>query len=222
VSGTYTQFHDMLLPKVMGTLNEIYLRSINQKRLFAKKRLIFIKRAAKKYNTKEKIRINNTRFTLVIRKAKSFDIEIEFDHFIVSSRSCMEHLIQLVNQLYELNLEPSSNNRNDKVDIDNTIRCLQDKNSIISKKLGSYLKNEKQKDWYKTLHKLRIEMFHNKFERFITKGEKIEFEFPNGKTVGIIDYCESTISNLERVLSRSMKLISLSQLSNPESSNSEK
>ena len=55
------------------------------------------------------------------------------------------------------------------------------------------------------LHKLRIEMYHNKFERFIDHGEQIKIELPDGQEVNLMTYCSTAISNLERILSHSMR-----------------
>lgn len=201
---TYTYFHDILLPLVLHQPSVIYLRSINQKRLFARKRMRHVKRAIAKYNQKEKVSVKGS-YTLTIRKATSFDIEIEFDHFIVCSRSCIEHLMQLINHLAGLNLAPTSYNRIDRVDIDNIVRSLKSRNDAVLRKLGNYLDEEKQRDWYKTLHKLRIEMYHNKFERFINQGEQIKIEFPDGQEVNLITYCSTVSNNLERILAYSMR-----------------
>ena len=199
----YTYFHDILLPVILQQPSVIYLRSVNQKRLFARKRMAYIKRAITKYN--QEVEISGKGYTWLIRKATSFDIEIEFDHFIVSSRSCIEHLMQLINHVAALNLAPTSNNRADRVDIDNVVRSLRSSNNVVLKRLGNYLDKEKQKDWYKTLHKLRIEMYHNKFERFITHGGQVKIEFPHRQEVNLIQYCSTVSTNLERILAYSMK-----------------
>ena len=201
---TYTYFHDILLPVILHHPSEIYLRSINQKRLFARKRTAYVKRVIVKYNQKEKVPVKGD-YTLTVRKATSFDIEIEFDHSIVSSQSCIEHLMQLINYVAGLGLAPTSYNRADRVDIDNVIRGLKSSNNTVLKRLGDYLHKEKQKDWYKTLHQLRIEMYHNKFERFINEGEQIKIGFPNGQEVNLITYCNTVINNLERILAYSMQ-----------------
>lgn len=204
MSKRYTYFHDILLPVILHQPSVIYLRSINQKRLFARKRMAHAKRAIAKYNQKEHVTVEGD-YTLTVRQAASFDIEIEFDHFVVSSRSCIEHLMQLINCVAALNLIPTSHNRTDRVDIDNIIHGLKNHNSAIFIRLGYYLDREKQKDWYKKLHKLRIEMYHNKFERFINHGEQVKIDFPNGNEVDLITYCNTVINNLERILAYSMQ-----------------
>jgi hypothetical protein len=104
-----------------------------------------------------------------------------------------------------LNLVPTSYNLTDRVDIDNIIRGLKSYDNAVLNKLGNYLNKEKQKDWYRTLHKLRIEMYHNKFERFINQGEQIEIEFPNGQKANLMRYCSTVINDLERILAYSMQ-----------------
>jgi len=165
--------------------------------------MVYIKRAIAKYNQKEKVSVKGE-YILTVRKATSFDIEIEFDHCIVSLRSCIEHLMQLINHVAGLNLAPASY-KADRVDIDNVIRGLKNHSNAVLRRLGDYLDKEKQKDWYKTLHKLRIEMYHNKFERFINHGEQVKIDFPNGHEVDLITYCSTVINNLERILAYSMQ-----------------
>ena len=166
--------------------------------------MAYIKRAIAKYNKKEKVSVKGG-YTLTVRKATSFDVEIEFDHFIVSSRSCIEHLMQLINCVAGLNLAPTSYNRIDKVDIDNVIHGLKNRNNAVLDRLGNYLCKEKQRDWYKTLHKLRIEMYHNKFERFISHGQQVKINFPNGHVEDLITYSNTVVNNLERILAYSMQ-----------------
>ena len=55
---TYTYFHDILLPVILHQPSVIYLKSINQKRLFARKRTTYFKRAVAKYNQKEKVSVH--------------------------------------------------------------------------------------------------------------------------------------------------------------------
>ena len=199
---TYTYFHDELLQVILGQPGEIYLRSVNQKRLFAKKRRAYLKRAIAKYSQKEKISVQGD-YTLTVRRAMSFAMEIEFDHCVVSLRSCIEHLLQLINDVASLGLVPTSYNRSNKVDIDNVIQALKGPNNAVLNRLGSYLNKEKQKDWYKVLHRLRIEMYHEKFERFIVEDEQVKIELANGQKVNLITYCDAAITNLERILTYS-------------------
>ncbi len=193
----YTYYHDILLPVIWNRPSFIYLRSINQKRLFARKRTTYLKRAVGKY-----VQDDDTSRT---RRIASFNTEIEFDHCIISLRSCLEHLMQLINSVAGLQLVANSNNRTDRVDIDNIIHGLKNNNDAILNRLGNYLDKEKQKDWYKTLHKLRIEIYHNKFERFIKDGKQIKIELPNGQKIELITYCNIAINDLERILTYSMK-----------------
>lgn len=201
---TYTYFHDELLQVLLGQPGEIYLRSVNQKRLFAKKRRAYLKRAIAKYSQKEEVSVEGD-YTVTVRRATSFAMEIEFDHCIVSLRSCIEHLLQLINHVASLGLVPTSYNRSDRVDIDNVIHRSKSCNSAVLNRLGNYLDKEKQEAWYKMLHRLRIEMYHKKFERFSTHGEQITLKLPNGQEVNLITYCNTAINNLERILTYSMQ-----------------
>ena len=140
-----------------------------------------------------------------MRKTTSFSMEIEFDHFVVSLRSCIEHLMQLINSIADLGLNPISYKRDDRVDIDNVITLSKKSNNTIINRLGNYLVKEKKKDWYKTLHKLRIEIYHNKFEKFLTLGEQVSLELPDNTEVDLIIYCNSAMNNVERILSYSAK-----------------
>lgn len=133
-------------------------------------------------------------------------MEIEFDHFVASLRSSIEHLLQLINFVADFGLCPTTHNRAIAVDADNIIRCLQNKNSSsVLTKLGNYLQKEKNQDWYKMLHKLRIEMYHNKFDKFATAGKEIRLRLPNNTVVDLVTYCYTATRNVERVLSYSVK-----------------
>ena len=203
MTKSYTHYHDIILPVILNNPNSIYLRSINQKRLFSRKRLMLLKKAIAKYNQKQTISTKKGSFQM--RKTTSFSMEIEFDHFVVSLRSYIEHLMQLINSIADLGLNPISYKRDDRVDIDNVITLSKKSNNTIINRLGNYLVKEKKKDWYKTLHKLRIEIYHNKFEKFLTLGEQVSLELPDNTEVDLITYCNSAMYNVERILSYSAK-----------------
>ena len=173
--------------------------------MFARKRRTYVKRAIVKYSQKVTVpQPVKAGYIVSLRKGTSFAIEIEFDHCIVSLRSCIEHLLQLINHVANLGLVPTSY-RNDRVNIDNVIRGLKSHNNSVLKRLGNYLEKEKQSDWYKMLHKLRIEIYHNKFKRFIAHGKQIKIELPNGQEVDLVAYCDTSIDNLERILTYSIR-----------------
>ena len=197
---TYVYYHDIIIRAIVGGHCRIYLRSVNQKRLFAMTRARYVRNALKKYSETVTDKYGTT-----MRGTTSFPVEIQLDHFIVSSRSCIEHLLQLINCYAKLGLAPTSHIRSDKVDIDNVISRLLSSNDVILNKLGEYINKEKKEGWYRTLHELRIEMFHNKFERFNNFGEQIKIRLPNGQEVDIPIYCNVVVGNLHRVLAYSMR-----------------
>lgn len=203
MSQPYTHYHDILLPSILGRHGEIYLRSTNQKRLFAKKRSANLKKAVHRYNQIQTTRIGG--ILVRQRKTTSFSMEIEFDHFVMSLRSSIEHLMQLINFIVGLGLSPTSNNRASRVDAENVITSLKSNGNPLLKRLGNYLQKEKRKDWYKMLHKLRIEMYHNKFDKFATEGREIKFKLPNNTVVDLLTYCSTATRNVERVISYSLK-----------------
>ncbi len=203
MTKSYTHYPDKILPVILGQPETIYLRSLNQKRLFAKKRAMYLKRAIVKYNQKQTVWVVN--LPLTTRKATSFSMEIEFDHFVVSLRSCIEHLMQLINFIANLGLCPTSYDRHYTVNTDNVISHLKSTQNVILNRLARYFEKEKGKDWYKMLHRLRIEIYHNKFDYFITTGQQIKLELPNHTEVDLMAYCNEAIANVERVLTFSSK-----------------
>ena len=199
MSNNYTHYHDILLPKILQEPEVIYLRSINQKRLFARQRMRLIRKAVSKYCEKQIVPVGNLQ--VKSRKTTSFSIEIEFDHFIVSLRSSIEHLMQLINFISDLDLSPSSYNHNHRVDLDNVINHLKNADNTILCKLATYLEREKSEDWYKMLHKLRIELYHDKFEKFMVNGDSISLKLPGETETDLLTYSITTTANVERVLS---------------------
>ena len=203
MSQSYTHYHDIMLPVILGESGVIYLRSTNQKRLFAKKRAMYLKRAISKYNQIQTILVGNT--LIETRKTTSFSMEIEFDHFVLSLRSCVEHLMQLINFVANLHLSPTSYDRVSRVDADNVISRLKNTHNTVLCRLAAYLDKEKGKDWYKTLHKLRIEIYHNKFDKFSAQGQQIKLELPNHIKMDLTTYCNLVSVNVERILTFSSK-----------------
>lgn len=203
MSKNYTYYHDILLPVILGKPENIYLRSTNQKRLFARKRALYLNRAISKYSKIHVMYYGNTQVNT--RKTTLFSLEIEFDHLVLSLRSSIEHLMQLINFVADLGLYPTSNDRKIAVNVNNVIEKLNTKTNKVLKKLGRYIKKEKSKNWYKTLHKLRIENYHNKFEKFINVDENIRLVLPDTKEIDLLIYCSTTIANVERLLSYGLK-----------------
>lgn len=207
MSKSYTYYHDLILPSILGKHGDIYLRGINQKRLFARKRRAYLRRAIVIYIQRRMV----TTGVPVIhpREISSLPIEIEFDHFIVSLRSSIEHSMQLINSIAHLGLLPTNRHRNNTADrvvsIDEVINALRSSNDKILIRLGNYLLKEKQADWYKTLHTLRIEMFHNKYDKFIIRDNRLFFGLPDNQQVDLLNYCSEEIDNVERILSYSLR-----------------
>jgi len=90
--------------------------------------------------------------------------------------------------------------------------------------LSSYLKSAVEKDWYKNLNHLRIEMSHIKFDRFSKTSlhtldrQLIDLKFllPQGVAESlkteeerdIISYCKDTIVKVEGILKESFTALS--------------
>jgi bacterioferritin (cytochrome b1) len=198
-------------------LCEIYLRSTCQKHLFAEERL--------KSLTKE-----IERFIQTVRdkqELSSFNIEMDFDHCVLSLRSSLEHLAQLINAIIPLNLSPKFTRDETLVTLSNVTDEI--KNNDLSKNnkclcnLSSYLKLEMEKDWYKELHDLRITMFHDKFDRLPRTSLPIpryapdlKFLLPSGTAKSLVtkeereitSYCGSVIRKVEGVLKYSFDVLS--------------
>ena len=207
-------------------LCEIYLRSACQKPLFAEKRLRSLNRKTANYKQKYAVKQYDT-FTLTTLPS-TLGIEMDFDHCILSLRSSIEHLAQLINAIVPLTLSPKVTKGEAHVTLKNVIEEIKkndlSKNDKSLSNLSLYLSGEIAKDWYKELHELRITMFHDKFDRLPrTSLETLEhqlldlsFLLPNGtarslKTEqerNIVSYCKSVISEVESVLKESFDALS--------------
>lgn len=196
MSKSYVYYHDLIYHSLGNPGN--YLRGINQKRLFARKRKRLLKRAIARLSPYSKIE----------RPTAAFTIEIEFDHFIDSLRSSIEKLMQLINLIADLKLSPTNRHRKNKFDklvtLDEVIKSLQSSSDTILNRLGAYLLKEKQRNWYTTLHQLRIEIYHNSFEKFIIRDDRLFVSLLNRKKTDLLNYCDDEVANVERFLSHSL------------------
>jgi hypothetical protein len=203
MNNHYTQYHDILLNGLGDVFDEwaVYLRGVNQKRLFARKRKSCLK----------KVIFKAAPSSQYLRETSNLAIEIEFDHFIESLRSSIEKLMQLTNNVCNLHLSPTiylrENKKDNVVNIDEVILLLQKSNDSNLKKLGYYLSCEKKMDWYKTLHKLRIEMYHHIYGKFKVLNNQLLVTLPNNKIVNLISFCENEFNSTELFLSHSLRLL---------------
>lgn len=197
---------------------QIYLRSTCQKLLFAEKRIESLNSEVERY-------IQTLRNKQI---ASTLNIEMEFDHCVLSLRSCLEHLAQLINAIIPLNLAPRITKGKKPVTLSNVIdelpRNKLSKNSECLLKLSSYLRNEVEKPGYQVLHDLRITMFHDRFNylprtslhRMNRELLELEFLLPDDMARSLVEereksitsYCESVIGTVEGVLKESFKALS--------------
>lgn len=197
---------------------QTYLRSTCQKHLFAEERLIGITNEIAEYAQKAKEKQILDRLY----------IEMDFDHCVLSLRSSLEHLAQLINAIIPLNLSPKFTGGKTPVTLKNVIEEIKkndlSKNSECLCNLSSYLKLEMEKEWYKELHDLRITMFHDKYDHLtrtslLTLNHQLldlKFLLPSGTAESlvteeernIITYCDSTIKKVEGVLKESFGALS--------------
>lgn len=196
----------------------IYLRSTCQKHLFAEERLKSLTKEIERY-------IQTVQDNQV---PSSLNIEMEFDHCVLSLRSCLEHLAQLINAVIPLNLSPKATKGQTHVTLKNVIEEIR-KNEILKNNeyllsLSSYLNSETEKDWYRDLHDLRITMFHEKFDRFTRTSTRtlerqlrdLKFLLPSGIAKSLVteeernvtSYCQSVTRKVESVLKESFDLLS--------------
>jgi len=208
-------------------LCEIYLRSASQKHLFAERRLRSLKKKMTEYKRKCTVE-KHDEFRATVYP-DSLPIEMDFDHCILSLRSSLEHLAQLINAVIPLDLPAKRIKKYDKfVSITNVISEIE-RNEPLGKdpclsKLSSYLGNVIQASWYKELHDLRIESFHIKSGRLARTSlltldrQLLEMTFllPSGtassakteKERNIVNYCQRRVEDIERVLKVSFELLS--------------
>ncbi len=199
-----------------------YLDSACQKYLFAEKRLITLKRKITGYKKRIEYRNSITSFP------SPLSIEMDLDHCILSLRSSLEHLAQLVNSVVQLGLQPTGYDKDTVVSLKNVVNAIDNnskfKNNPNLSKLSCFLRNEMGKDWYKELHKLRIEMFHNKSRDILnhasarTDSNQIDelFLLPQDVVISVKNkiereircYCQNRINDIENVLYNSFYLLS--------------
>lgn len=209
-----------LAHQVFSTTSWDYFSSICLKYYFAKKRLVNLKRKITRYKSRIEFRNGITSFPDIS------SIEMDLDHCITSLRSSLEHLAQLINSVAPLNLQPTGYGE-DIVSLQhviNKIDCSPEfKNNPNLSNLSSFLSDEMGKDWYKDLHKLRIEMYHHKSRDILdhtsprTDPNKMDelFLIPqdvvsakNKKDREICHFCQNRINDIENVLYNSFCLIS--------------
>ena len=124
-----------------------YVEGIKFKTRLTEHRLGKLKHEVKRYCTRE--------------EADDFLYKAEFDHFVISIRSVLDYLAQLVNVVYRLELLPSHRLRKgDVADFKTVVRHLDDKEP--GNKLTQLLKKTSDSEWYKCLNDLRIETIHVK------------------------------------------------------------
>lgn len=154
---------DLVYQVFIATNTYDYLDSTCQKHMFAEKRVISLKRKISGYKKRIVYRNGTTSFP------DTLSIEMDLDHCILSLQSSLEHLAQLINSVAKLGLKPTvyeTTGHEPKVSLINVIKVIDDSpilnNNPNLSELSRFLKEEMKKDWYRELHKLRIENFHHK------------------------------------------------------------
>lgn len=200
-----------------------YLTSIRLKHKFARSRLATLKRKKAHYM---KTRIEE--FSAKVTKTTwpdNYSVLMEFDHCIISLRSSVEHLLQLVNVVAELELVPKRSRGKEAAVGISVVIAAMDKNRLfdqcdVLRELRENIRSLKSQPWYDHLHRLRIEQFHDKFtypslvehrssdKKLTDIGWYIPRETDGGRThVDIIDYCEEQVTNVEDVLVKNLGLL---------------
>ena len=212
---------DLLYQVIRATGTYDYLDSACSKQLYAERRLITLKRKITNYKSKIEYRNGTTIF------ADTTSIEMDLDHCILSLRSSLEHLAQLINSVAQLGLQPTGLGK-DTVSLRNVVNTINDspkfKNNQYLSKLSSFLGNEMDKDWYKELHRLRIEWYHhktqdilnhasprtdpNKMDELFLIPQEVVISAKTKKDREICCFCQNRINDIENVLYNSFYLIS--------------
>ena len=190
---------------------EIYLRSACQKHLFAEKRAEAIKKDISDYKSDQKVRDS----------IGTLQIEMDFDHCIISLRSSVEHLAQLINAIVGIGLSPTRQHGSNTVNLYKVKDALLKKDDANLRALGDLLKNLSDQDWHKDLNDLRITLFHDKFERLprsyavnMTRSSSdIDFRLPKDTCPSISEpqerlidsYCDKQVNNVQSVLCESYR-----------------
>lgn len=124
-----------------------YVEGIKFKTRLTEHRLGKLKHEVKRYCTRE--------------EAEDFLYKAEFDHFVISIRSVLDYLAQLVNVVYRLELLPSHASGPDPiVNFGTVVERVGRKEP--GNKLARLLKRAIRSKWYKYLNGLRIETVHVK------------------------------------------------------------
>ena len=183
-----------------------YLRSANEKLLFAEYRLDSMRKNIHDFKTKQEIR--DTVGTL--------NVEMDFDHCISCLRSSIEHLSQLINSVVNLGLFPLRAKGENTVSLKKVQEKLSERDRLELKAMASVLEATINESWYSDLHDLRIILFHERIERLsrsvtidMNNGKTyIYFRLPpgtapntNGDDARLLDmYCEARINDVEKIL----------------------
>jgi len=192
---------------------EIYLRSACQKQLFAEKRAEAIKKDIIDYQSDQKVRDS----------IGTLQIEMDFDHCIISLRSSIEHLAQLINAIVGMGLSPTRKQGSNTVDLYKVRDALLKSTDANLSGLGGLLKDLTDQDWHNDLNDLRITLFHHKFERLprsyavnmTTSFSGIDFRLPEGTCPNIsqpedrlIDsFCNVLVSRVQSLLFKSYRYL---------------
>ena len=212
---------DLVCQVISATGTYEYLDSTCQKHLFAERRLSTLKRKITNYKRRIEYRNGITSFP------DTLSVEMDLDHCISSLRSSLEHLAQLINSVVRLGLQSTGYGK-DTVSLQNVINAIDGspkfKNNPNLSKLSSFLRNEMGKDWYKELHKLRIEMYHhksrdilnhasprtdpNKMDELFLIPQEVAISAKTKRDREICCFCQNRIKDIENVLYNSFYLIS--------------
>jgi hypothetical protein len=195
-----------------------YLDSTCQKHLFAERRLITLRRKITSYKRRIEFRNGTTSFP------SPLSVEMDLDHCISSLRSSLEHLAQIINSVAPLSLQPTGLGK-DTVSLQNVVNAINNnskfKNNQYLSKLSDFLRNEMNKDWYKELHKFRIEMYHhkspdilnprtepNQMDELFLIPQDVAISAKTKKDREICSFCQNRVNDIEDVLYNSFCLIS--------------
>lgn len=203
---------DIVYPVLEATGTYAYLDSACSKLIYAEKRLITLKTKVTRY--KRKIDYKNGDASL----ADTTTIEMDLDHCLISLRSSLEHLAQLINSVIPLNLATRRTSGQMYVTLERVIEKIisnpKYKKDSPLYKLYSFLEKVIQSDWYQDLNSLRIETYHHKnqdiliplaasyykLDELFLLPQEVFINPKNNKEREIIYYVQNRIKDIEDVL----------------------
>ncbi len=207
-------------------LSRLYLGSSYKKLLFAKRRLKSLRSRIAYLSRGYMVELPGGDAQVKFPQS-ALSIEMDFDHCILSLRSSLEHLAQLVNVIVPLGLKPTRGKNRETVSFDAVINAIVRSHELESveylKELSLNLQSEIKDNWFKELNGLRIDSLHvasgslPKTELFTYENKIIGLRFLLPREAvnslkteddrDILNYCRNRIKDVQRILETSFNTL---------------